>query len=29
VSRSEDLQFFRWEGCDLGQGDALAAARRV
>ncbi|BAO88375.1 EAL domain-containing protein [Caballeronia cordobensis] len=29
VSDSEDLQFFRWEGCDLGQGDALAAARRV
>ncbi|MDR5833906.1 EAL domain-containing protein [Caballeronia sp. LZ034LL] len=23
VSSSEDLQFFRWEGCDLGQGDAL------
>ncbi|SAL72954.1 diguanylate cyclase/phosphodiesterase [Caballeronia peredens] len=29
VSNSEDLQFFRWEGCDLGQGDALAVARRV
>jgi EAL domain-containing protein (putative c-di-GMP-specific phosphodiesterase class I)/CheY-like chemotaxis protein len=23
VSSSDDLQFFRWEGCDLGQGDAL------
>ncbi|MDR5781011.1 EAL domain-containing protein [Caballeronia sp. LZ065] len=23
VSSSEDLQFFRWEGCDLGQGDAF------
>jgi EAL domain-containing protein (putative c-di-GMP-specific phosphodiesterase class I)/DNA-binding NarL/FixJ family response regulator len=29
IANSEDLQFFRWEGCDLGQGDALAAARRV
>lgn len=29
LSNSEDLQFFRWEGCDLGQGDALAAARPV
>jgi EAL domain-containing protein (putative c-di-GMP-specific phosphodiesterase class I) len=25
VSSSDDLQFFRWEGCDLGQGDALSA----
>jgi EAL domain-containing protein (putative c-di-GMP-specific phosphodiesterase class I) len=25
VSSSDDLQFFRWEGCDLGQGDALNA----
>jgi EAL domain-containing protein (putative c-di-GMP-specific phosphodiesterase class I) len=24
VSNSDELQFFRWEGCDLGQGDALA-----
>ncbi|SAK76005.1 response regulator receiver modulated diguanylate cyclase/phosphodiesterase [Caballeronia hypogeia] len=29
VSNCDDLQFFRWEGCDLAQGDALAPAQRV
>jgi len=24
VSSDSDAQFFKWEGCDLGQGDALA-----
>jgi EAL domain-containing protein (putative c-di-GMP-specific phosphodiesterase class I) len=27
ISYDSDAQFFRWEGCDLGQGDALAPAR--
>lgn len=26
ISSDADAQFFKWEGCDLGQGDALAAA---
>jgi EAL domain-containing protein (putative c-di-GMP-specific phosphodiesterase class I)/DNA-binding NarL/FixJ family response regulator len=26
IASDDDLQFFRWEGCDFGQGDALAAA---
>ncbi len=26
VSTSRDVQFFKWEGCDIGQGDALAPA---
>lgn len=26
ISSSGDAQFFKWEGCDLGQGDALAPA---
>lgn len=26
VSSDSDAQFFKWEGCDLGQGDALAPA---
>lgn len=26
ISSDSDAQFFRWEGCDLGQGDALAPA---
>jgi EAL domain-containing protein (putative c-di-GMP-specific phosphodiesterase class I)/CheY-like chemotaxis protein len=26
ITSDSDAQFFRWEGCDLGQGDALAAA---
>jgi EAL domain-containing protein (putative c-di-GMP-specific phosphodiesterase class I)/CheY-like chemotaxis protein len=26
ISSDVDAQFFRWEGCDLGQGDALARA---
>lgn len=26
VSSDADAQFFKWEGCDLGQGDALAPA---
>lgn len=26
VSSDSDVQFFKWEGCELGQGDALAPA---
>jgi EAL domain-containing protein (putative c-di-GMP-specific phosphodiesterase class I)/CheY-like chemotaxis protein len=26
ISSDSDAQFFKWEGCDLGQGDALAPA---
>lgn len=26
ISSDSDSQFFKWEGCDLGQGDALAPA---
>lgn len=26
ISSDADAQFFKWEGCDLGQGDALAPA---
>lgn len=26
VSTDADAQFFKWEGCDIGQGDALAPA---
>ena len=26
ISSDSDAQFFKWEGCDLGQGDALARA---
>ena len=26
ISSDGDAQFFKWEGCDLGQGDALAPA---
>ncbi len=26
ISSDNDAQFFKWEGCDLGQGDALAPA---
>lgn len=26
IASDDDAQFFRWEGCDLGQGDALAPA---
>jgi EAL domain-containing protein (putative c-di-GMP-specific phosphodiesterase class I) len=26
ISSDADAQFFKWEGCDLGQGDTLAAA---
>jgi EAL domain-containing protein (putative c-di-GMP-specific phosphodiesterase class I)/CheY-like chemotaxis protein len=26
ISSDSDVQFFKWEGCDLGQGDALARA---
>jgi EAL domain-containing protein (putative c-di-GMP-specific phosphodiesterase class I) len=26
ISSDSDAQFFKWEGCDLGQGDALALA---
>lgn len=26
IASDDDLQFFRWEGCDFGQGEALAAA---
>lgn len=26
LSSDSDAQFFKWEGCDLGQGDALAPA---
>lgn len=26
ISSDSDSQFFKWEGCDLGQGDALARA---
>jgi EAL domain-containing protein (putative c-di-GMP-specific phosphodiesterase class I) len=26
IASDADLQFFRWEGCELGQGDALAKA---
>jgi len=29
VPDSDVLQFFRWEGCDIGQGDALGAPRVV
>jgi EAL domain-containing protein (putative c-di-GMP-specific phosphodiesterase class I)/CheY-like chemotaxis protein len=27
ISSDSDAQFFRWEGCDLGQGDAIAPTR--
>ncbi len=26
ISSDADAQFFKWEGCELGQGDALAPA---
>lgn len=26
ISSDSDAQFFKWEGCDLGQGDAIAPA---
>jgi EAL domain-containing protein (putative c-di-GMP-specific phosphodiesterase class I) len=26
IASDDDAQFFRWEGCDLGQGDALVPA---
>lgn len=26
IASDADMQFFRWEGCELGQGDALARA---
>jgi EAL domain-containing protein (putative c-di-GMP-specific phosphodiesterase class I) len=26
ISSDSDAQFFKWEGCELGQGDALAPA---
>ncbi len=26
ISTDADAQFFKWEGCDIGQGDALAPA---
>ena len=26
IASDSDAQFFKWEGCDLGQGDALAPA---
>lgn len=26
IASDDDAQFFKWEGCDLGQGDALAPA---
>lgn len=26
LASDQDVQFFRWEGCELGQGDALAPA---
>ncbi len=29
IASDDDAQFFKWEGCDLGQGDALAPACAV
>ena len=29
VTNTEDLQFFKWEGCDMGQGDWLAKSIRI
>jgi EAL domain-containing protein (putative c-di-GMP-specific phosphodiesterase class I) len=29
ISSDDDAQFFTWEGCELGQGDALAPACAV
>jgi EAL domain-containing protein (putative c-di-GMP-specific phosphodiesterase class I) len=26
IASDSDAQFFKWEGCELGQGDALAPA---
>ena len=26
ITSDDDAQFFRWEGCELGQGDALLPA---
>jgi EAL domain-containing protein (putative c-di-GMP-specific phosphodiesterase class I) len=29
VVSDEDLQFFKWESCDIGQGDLLAKPMAV